>query len=323
LNMFITHDRLKKIDEMGEMALKRSMENIITDIVINYADIIRQQMKVKVLKDQVSLSQFRVRIAETKKNVGMGSEVEYLQAQVDLHGDESALFDQNTALANTKTSLNELLSRDVNIDFTVADTIILMPLVDFATLQQNTVTSNKDLLLTGMNKDVITLEKKSLTAQRYPFINVNAGYAYLKNETEASFIKFNRQLGPQFGISAGINLFNGFNINRQIQDAQISLLNAELQVKQTQNTLQSSLLKLYNEYRTQLQQIDFEEKNIELARKNMDIAKESYSVGAISPVQLRQVQDNLISASYRLIDALYGAKVKETQLLQISGQLVK
>jgi outer membrane protein TolC len=323
LNMFITHDKLKKIEEIGEMEFKQAMERTITDIIINYVDIVRQQMKVNVLNEQVSLSQFRVQIAETKKNVGMGSEVEYLQAQVDLHADESALFDQNTALANSKTGLNEWLSRDIITDFSVMDTIMLLTPLDFPLLKQYTLTNNKDLLLFGMNKDVITLEKKSLGAQRYPIINFNAGYNYLKNESEASFIKYNRLLGPQFGISADINLFDGFNLQRQIQNAQISLLNADLQVKQTQNQLESNLVRLFNDYKNQLQQIDFEKKNIELAQKNMDVAKESYSVGAISPVQLRQVQENLIAASYRLIDALYGAKVKETELLLISGQLVK
>jgi outer membrane protein len=323
LNMFITRDKLKKLDEMGAMAFKKAMEQTVADIIVNYMDIARQQMKVEVLKQQVSLSQFRLEIATTKKNVGMGSDVEYLQAQVDLHGDESALFDENTTLANVKAGLNELLSRDITTEYTVTDTITLLPVMDFLTLQQNTLADNKDLLLSGMNKDVVTLEKKSLSAQRYPYITFNAGYNYLRNETEASFIKYNRQLGPQFGISAGINLFDGFNLQRQIQNARIDLLNADLQMKQTQNQLESELVKRYNDYRNQLQQIDFEKKNIDLAQKNMDVAKESYSVGAISPVQLRQVQENLVTASYRLIDALYGTKVKETELLLISGQLVK
>jgi len=323
LNMFITRDKLKKLDEMGAMAFRKAMEQTVADIIATYVDIVRQQMKVKVLNQLVALSQFRLEIATTKKNVGMGSDVEYLQAQVDLHGDESALFDENTALANVKASLNELLSRDITTEYTVTDTITLLPVMDFPTLQQNTLADNKDLLLTGMNKDVVTLEKKSLSAQRYPYITFNAGYNYLRNETEASFIRYNRQLGPQFGIAAGINLFDGFNLQRQIQNARIEQLNADLQVKQTQNQLESELVKLYNDYRNQLQQIDFEKKNIDLAQKNMDVAKESYSVGAISPVQLRQVQENLVDASYRLIDALYGAKVKETELLRISGQLVK
>jgi outer membrane protein len=323
LNMFITRDKLKKLDEMGAMAFKKAMEQTVADIIVNYMDIARQQMKVEVLKQQVSLSQFRLEIATTKKNVGMGSDVEYLQAQVDLHGDESALFDENTTLANVKAGLNELLSRDITTEYTVTDTITLLPVMDFLTLQQNTLADNKDLLLSGMNKDVVTLEKKSLSAQRYPYITFNAGYNYLRNETEASFIKYNRQLGPQFGISAGINLFDGFNLQRQIQNARIDLLNADLQMKQTQNQLESELVKRYNDYRNQLQQIDFEKKNIDLAQKNMDVAKESYSVGAISPVQLRQVQENLVTASYRLIDALYGTKVKETELLLLSGQLVK
>jgi outer membrane protein TolC len=72
-----------------------------------------------------------------------------------------------------------------------------------------------------------------------------------------------------------------------------------------------------------LQLIGFEGQNLELAIRNMDVAGESYAIGTISPIQLREVQTNLLSAKERLIYSLYKAKVKETELLLISGQLLK
>jgi outer membrane protein TolC len=62
--------------------------------------------------------------------------------------------------------------------------------------------------------------------------------------------------------------------------------------------------------------------NLQLARKNMDIALESYRVGSISPVEMREVQRNLLSAHARLILALFRTKVKETELLLLSGKLI-
>ena len=55
----------------------------------------------------------------------------------------------------------------------------------------------------------------------------------------------------------------------------------------------------------------------------MDIAGDSYEVGMISPLQLREVQKNLLFAGYRMIPAQYRAKTKEVELLLITGQLVQ
>jgi len=323
LNMFVRFDKLKKMQDMGEMEFRKAVENTMANIIITYFDIVQQQMVKRVLEEQVAISKERVNIADTRKSVGTGSELDLLQAQVDLNGDASSLFSQSASLTNARTDLNELLSRDASIAFRVIDTVVLAPQLLLDTLRQYTLQHNKDLLLLSMQKDAALLDMKAFKAERLPVINFNSGYGFLRNETQASFIQYNNQLGPHFGISAEFNLFDGFNQHRKVQNAQITLMNSELRVRQTWNQLEAYLIRLYNDYQNDLQLIGFENENLKLAIKNMDIAKESYSIGAISPIQLREVQKNLISANNRLIYALYRAKVKETELLLISGQLLK
>ncbi len=323
LNMFYIYDRLKKLEEIGEMELEVVLENTTADIILNYMDIVQQQLLMNVLNDQVEISRFRLQIEKIKKHVGSGSELELLQAQVDLNEDESMLFNRKTALTNTKISLNELLSRDVNINFMVADTIVLGPQLELPALKQYFAEHNREIIIQQMNKDALKLELKGLQAERYPEIDLITSYNFLLNKTEASFIKYNRLLGPYFGLSANFNIFNGFDQQRKIQNTHISLMNTDLQIQQTQNRLKSFLVRLFNSYQNDFKLIDFERKNFDMAKRNMEIAIESFEVGMISPLQLREVQKNRISAGNRMIQAQYRAKVKEVELLLISGQLIK
>lgn len=100
-------------------------------------------------------------------------------------------------------------------------------------------------------------------------------------------------------------------------------MNTDLQIQQTQNRLESFLVRLFNSYQNDFKLIDFERRNFDMAKRNMEIAIESFEVGMISPLQLREVQKNRISAGNRMIQAQYRAKVKEVELLLISGQLIK
>jgi len=120
-----------------------------------------------------------------------------------------------------------------------------------------------------------------------------------------------------------MNIFNGLNLQRDYRNAKISFASSELEVKQVENKLDAYLLKIFNEYTNELEMISFESQNMVLARKNMDVARESFAVGAISSLQLREIQKNLLDANTRLVTAEFKTKLTETELLLISGKLLR
>jgi outer membrane protein TolC len=60
---------------------------------------------------------------------------------------------------------------------------------------------------------------------------------------------------------------------------------------------------------------------LEGARTQADVALESYRLGAITAVELRDVQLGLIAASERLIVARYEAIMAQLQLKWLAGEL--
>jgi outer membrane protein len=323
LNMFITWDKLKKLEEMSELSAKITIENTVAQIIGNYYDIIRQERVHRILAEQVEISGFRLELAKMRFETGTGSEMEYLKARVELNADVAALSNQKTLFENSKTTLNELLSRDVNTSFEVKDTIVVSGMLQYDSLRLSMKTANRNLILAVRNKQVGQLELKTARADQWPTLDFYANYNYLRSETEASFIQYNRNFGPSFGLSLNMKLFDGLNLRRQYKNAAISLQTTELEIKQMENSLEAYLARIYNDYQNQLQMIGFEQENLQLAKKNMDIAKESYAIGSISSLQLREVQHNLLDADTRLITAEFKAKLTETELLLLSGKLIQ
>lgn len=321
LNMFVNSDRLQTLQEMGEIEFRMSVEQVQAMIIIAYANIVRQQMMLAALNDQVELSRFRVEIAEVRKSVGASSELEYLQALVDLNADESALTDHQSTLANAKIILNELLARDIQRDFYVQDTIVLEEMLQQDSLFRESLANNSGVLMQQFEKELSELELKSMKGVRYPQVGFYSSYLFTENQTDASFISYNRQLGPHFGLTLDFTLFDGLNRSREVQNARIGTEMADLALMQYQQQLQSEVMRNYNRYESEIRVISLERQNLILAEKNMDIALESYKVGAISSIELREVQDNLLEARSRLISALFHVKARETELKRLSGRL--
>ena len=68
--------------------------------------------------------------------------------------------------------------------------------------------------------------------------------------------------------------------------------------------------------------IELEEENILLAKENVNITLETYRLGSTTFIQLREAEKSLSDAYDRLINARYNAKLAETELLRMKGELV-
>ena len=323
LKMFITYDKLKRLEEMSELSAKITIENTIARIIGSYYEIIRQERVTLIFTEQVLISRFRLELATMRFETGTGSEMEYLKARVELNADVADLSNQQTLFENSKTTLNDLLSRDVNTPFVVQDTILVSTLLQYDSLRSSMKTANRNLLLAIRNKQVGQLELKTARANQWPTLGFYTNFNYYRSETEANFVQYNRNFGPSFGLSLNMKLFDGLNLNREFKNSAIALQTNELEIKQIESRLEAYLARIYNDYQNQIQMIGFEHENLLLARKSMDIAKEGYAVGSISSLQLREVQQDLLTAGTRLVTAEFKAKLTETELLLLSGKLIR
>lgn len=323
LNMFITYDKLRKVEEASDLSAKITVENTVAGIIAAYYEIVKQERILRMLEEQVDISKFKMEIAKMRFETGTGSEMDYLKSRVELNADIANLSKQNTLAENSKTMLNDLLSRDVRTPFAVEDSIPAGKELVYESLLTSMGESNRNLQLARKNKQVGELDVKSAAAVQWPTLTWFAGLNYYRNETDAHFIKYNRYFGPATGLSLNMNLFDGLNQRRQYRNSLLALETYDVTVKQAENRLASLLLQIYNEYRNQVELSGFEVENLDLALRNMELAKESYSVGSISDLQLREVKEDLLNARSRLIIAQTNVKMTETELLLLAGRLVE
>jgi outer membrane protein TolC len=118
-----------------------------------------------------------------------------------------------------------------------------------------------------------------------------------------------------------VGLFNGFNLNRRAQNAKILLRNSEFEYLDTENRVLSTLQQAYENYQINLQLVELEQENIQVARQTLEVAQERYQLGTINAVELKEAQRTFIAAESRLVDSQYQAKIYETELLRLSGQI--
>lgn len=321
--MFATYDKLRELEAMGDVNVKVQLETTIAQIINAYYDIIRQKQLLKGILDDISISQERVKIAEVKFNIGTASKLDFLQAKVDVNAAKSAFLRQKNALENSKVSLNQLLAQPAEKDFNVKDSIIIIYNPTFDQLKGSILKQNNSLKAAQLKTNIASFGLKEIQSQHYPLLGLNTNYVFSKSQNQAGFVLLNQNLGFNLGFTASMNLFDGFNLNRNINNAQISLLNSKLEYDDLANKVEANLLKAYKIFQSNLQILSLEEENHKVARENVDVALERFRLGTINSLELREAQKSFIDAGNRMVSARYETKISETDLMRLNGELLK
>lgn len=321
--MFVLRDRYKELQNLGAKQTESSIENLIALISSTYYDIIRQNLRVNNFKKGLEISNDRLKLAKDRYEVGQGSKVDYYSAQVDYNEDKALLIAQEQSFTNTKIGFNTLLVKDYKADFQIVNTIDLLPKLKLSELKMSALTQNPTLIGAILSKKISDLDTKNLQSQQKPQIDLLAGYNLNSVANGAGFgVEKGSSDVFNYGVRATINIFDGYNQKRRIQNAKINAEIAALQIEDLKNALLSALEKTYVTYENSMNLIQLETENYTIAKQNIDIAFDRFKVGIATSYELREVQRNAVAAETRLIEAKYAAKAAEIELIRLSGNLL-
>jgi outer membrane protein TolC len=320
-NMFIQKKKLDEMEAMGATRLRSVVENTVAQVILAYYNIAVQGRLADVYSEAVQLSSERKRFARAMIDIGSGSELSYLQAAVDLNSDSAVYMQQLVILANAKAELNRLLCRDLFTGFEVTFEIPLKDDLLYEQLWNLVQAQNPELIQARSNLLLSSLDIRSYRSVMYPRISVNTGYNFNRSESEVGLMVENRNRGLLMGVSLTYNLFDGFNTRNSISMAKIRQESASAELSQAELDIKSELLRIYNDYMTNLQLVRFESENRALAQRNLEVAMGKYRIGAISDIELRETQQKLMDAETRYLLSQYRSKMAEVELLRLSGQL--
>ena len=313
--------RLKELKKMGELDTRLTIEDFVATLSGEYYNMIRQYIRLRNLRSSLDLSRERVRIAEERYHIGSGSRMDLQQAQVDFNADSSNVLNQLEVVHTSRIRLNELMALD-NIDEQIAlkDSVIRPNIfLDEVDLWQSTLASNASLLIAQKNQTLSELDYKKVKSRDYPYVKLNAGYGYTANWYEVGATDLQQRLGLNYGLTVGLNLFDGFNRRRERRNARIQIENSQLKKQELELGLRADMSNLWMAYRNNLDLWSLEKENVVVALENHRIAIDRYKLGELSGIELREAQISLLEAEERQSIAEYSTKLCEISLLQLSG----
>ncbi|MCO5239072.1 MAG: TolC family protein [Chitinophagaceae bacterium] len=326
LKMFATKRKIEELHGLAGINLKNQVVNTTAEIVNNYYLIVRQKQLLKAIEEQMSINEERVKLADRKLSVGLGSKPELLQAKVDLNAQKAAHLQQQTAMLQLRDQLNQLTGMQLPAVYDVADSIPLNLYLNISDIQNQAVTSNPTILQALKNADIAAISLKEAKASRWPLVSFVSAYSFTRNANKNNISPFapyfSRNQGYNLGLTASIPILNNLSVKRNIERAKLDVEYQHIAVSKQKSLVDVWVKVAFNSYQYQVSALLLEEENIELAKENVMIALERFRQGVSTYLELREAQKSLEDAYDRLIAARYNTKVSETELLRLKGDII-
>ncbi len=321
LRMFAYYDQLRETEQLGEAELQQAVMTKVGEVMITYFDLVQQRQQLSALDSTIIISNQRVELANNRFTIGKASKLEVLNAQVDLNTDETLQLRQIELFANTKIELNTLLARDTKIDFNVIPEIFVDKDLALAELESLVEMQNPQLNAQRISKRISELQLKQIKAARFPTLIASTGYNFNSSESSLGFTTSAESQGWNYGFGATLNVFDGFNQNRNEKIGKLQIQNAALAIEEQTLSLISQVGINFQTYLTNISLIELEERNEAIAKENLSITVEKYRIGIIPTIEFRTAQLNYINARVRNSNAKFQAKLSEIILKQLAGNL--
>jgi outer membrane protein TolC len=332
-----TKQQLEQQEQRGEVAMKLAVETTVQSIIQAYYAALVQKEQLDVRMEVLELSRDRVAYQEIRKEYGQAGTFDVLQTQDAYLNDSTSYIIQVNTYENALRTLNLTMGVDAfGTQYTLTDTLSRnLPDYELGAMQTRMLANNQSILNLQVARELAHTNTLLQEATKSPTISLRAGANYNFNETifgTGTFADGNdRDLGGVkssnysafINVAATYNIFDGGVRRKQIENAKTGELIAQLNIEDAKRNLNLQLENNLATFESQRELVRVTQQLVDNARRNLQIAEERFSGGLINSFDYRTIQLGYINANQSLLNAIYNMKLTETELIRLTGGLVR
>jgi len=322
MKMYATRRKLEALDAAAANRLKSEIQRVITAVIFNYGNIIRMQQYMDVLSQLQDLSKQRLELVKVREQAGLANYTDLYLAQLDMETRKQNVLSQTSQIRKAYTDLNMLMNLK-------ADSIYATDISGMAhqPLEKQVLDSmlrnNPDYRIAEDMYRAALQTRKEAEAARLPLLRLSGAYNYNLTQSQAGFSLYNQTSGPQAGLVLSVPLFSGHVNQINLENAKLDVQNSTLRREQTLQGIQGVYEQSWQDYTILHQQLDSDSVSVDIAKAYIGLMQQRFELGQSTIIELKEAQRTYEETVFRYFGNQYLLKLAETQLLALTGQLLR
>lgn len=285
--------RMAKVQEnINNLTVEDAKRSLALQIAQRVVLVQTQQKLVELNEKLRDQRQDAFELAKARFAVGSVTELDVLQAEIQLGSAENAITSARRDLQAQREAMNQLLGIDIPSEFPIEEAAEISPFVfDVDELVAEAYRHRTDLKIAELSVARARHSLRVYQSEYLPTVSLSAQWSRSEQSGKKETWTLNpRNENSSYGLSVRWNLFDGFTreyntVSRRVdRDKTIEAERAlRLRLEREVRDAYYNLEKVYN-------QLGVTSRNRELAQRQLDLERERYRLGATSQLGLRDAQ---------------------------------
>jgi outer membrane protein TolC len=319
---------------VGLMARKTSI-----DYATKNVEVTEENIKANIYKIYYQLSAGKEQLRILDANIALLTRLRDDNQKMFENGFAEKL-DVNRAsvqLANVETQRTKALNTIANgylglkllMGMPIKDSVILTDSVTYENIKdgvlENTAynyVDRKEYQLADLGKKLREFDIRRYKLTKAPTVSLSSNYSRISQSNKFNFFGgANWFPSSSIGLKISIPIFDGFARSARIEQARLRLQQTQNDIENLKLTIDKDVNQGLNDYRTALQTLDNQKRNIDLAQLVYNQAKLKYEQCLGSTLEITSAQNDLQVAQSNYILSLYDAINAKVDFLKATGKL--
>lgn len=274
---------------------------------------------------QLEQADQQLKASTARVAAGVATKSDSLRSAIQVGNAQLALLTAQNDLRVANAALTRVIGSDLLVTASVSDTALVMPELPGADELERLINDGPALRLAEANLESAKAGKRSQRSSYLPTLNLS--YNYSTNQSSRAFAGDNLfLLGGQnpnrqtLNFNFQYNIFNGFARESQSVQADVTLRNAEAQLRDAKLAARQNFSSLLRTIANARARVDVQQAAIASAEEDLRVQQQRYQLGASTLLDLLTSQTQLNQARMTLIQARFDLRVAYAQLESLIGR---
>jgi len=299
----------------------KSQNDLVLEIKRGYYDLVKTKMLLDVARDAVRRGEERLRVVQSRYDLGSASMSDVLKAKVQYGNDKLDLISKTNAYKLAQANLAFTMGIDVNQEFDVNEDLPERDIdITFDDAISEALTDNPEYLKANFDLAAANSEKNMALAYFLPSLTLQLSHSTSVNEF-SQFGTFEKE-GARYTVFATLsfNIFDSFNDYERLKVAKHKVGTNKDNLKNTENSVALEIKQSFLELERTQEAKKLAGESVAAAQEDLNLVKEKYNLGAATILEVLDAEVSFKEAQTNHVQALFDYNLAVSQLEKALGR---